>query len=424
MMLALTGCGKKVADEEQIQVDLETYAKDKILSGNEKIVEITIDKRQTDKEQKADTVWSFITTADEYISYQKQVVLTYGLYDKGWILDDVTVNAPNQWIQTPLQGIDESEIVDSLRGQSITVDGDEWLFDNDSIKNVSVKHHDTDLDARSDSVALSLTLDDEVEEAAGELTVNYIFDNGWKRNSMSINEEFVASVKSECALNLANEDLIAEIAGQEFVLKDSEEEGLVWQSEIDMHTVSINSDEISDFTVNEQEQQSKGTQQIYHCECRVNKGCAAFILEIEMPYQYRSGEWALGSIDIISAKCDTLDIIGEWIGTYSGVPYDGDAVLNITDVDEKGNITATYSYTPSVVDRYTEPGSYHVSGTIDMLTLDMYLTAGDWIVEPSRTLSSTKHDVRATLYVDEAMIEGIAHESSIFEVTRSMQTEE
>lgn len=424
MMLTLTGCGKKVADEEQIQADLEAYAKDEILSGNEKIMEITIDKRQTDKEQKIDTVWSFITTADDYISYQKQVVLTYGLYDKGWILDDVTVNASNEWIQTPLQGIDESEIVDSLRGQSITVDGEEWLFDNDNIKNVSVRNHDTDLDARSDSVALGLTVDDEVEEAAGELIVNYIFNNGWKLDSMSVNEEFTASVKPEFALNLSNEDLIAEIAGQEFVLKDPEEEGLVWQAEVDMHTVSINSDEISDFTVNKQEQKSKGIQQIYHCECRVDKGCAIFILEIEMSYQYRSGEWGLGAIDITSVKCDALDIIGEWTGTYTDVPYDGDAVLNITDADENGNIAATYSYTPSAKDKYKEPGSYYVSGTIDMLTLDINLAAGDWIVEPSRALQITKHDVRATLCVDEAEIKGVAHEGNAFEVTRSMQTEE
>ena len=240
-------------------------------------------------------------------------------------------------------------------------------------------------------------MDDEVEEAAGELTINYVFDNGWKFDSMSVNEEFVASVKPETALTVTNEDLIAEISEQNFILEDPEASGFFWQSEKDMHTVSIHNEEISDFVVKEQELLSKGKQQIYHCECTVNKACGTFALEIEMPYWYQSGEWT---------------------GIFNDAPFGGNAVLDILDIDEDGNITAIYSYTPSKEDRYTQPGSYNVFGRIDMLTLDMNLITGDWIEEPSRTLSWTKGDIQATLCVDELTMKGTAQEGNTFEVTR------
>lgn len=414
-ILALTGCAK-TADERQMQTDLED-TQFYFLHEGEKIEELIVEKRQTDKEQKTDTVWCSITTADEYVSYQKEVILTYGLYDKGWSLDDVSVNAFNQWIQTPLQGINENDIVDSLRGKTITVDNDQWLFSHDNIINISVKNHDTDLEARTDIVTINLTVDDVVEEVTGELIVNYVFDNGWKFNTMFINKEFVASVKPEAVLTVANEDLIAEISGQNFILEDPEAGGFVWQAAKDMHTVSISNDEISDFVIKEQELLSKGTQQVYHCECTLNKACAAFTLEIEMPYWYQSGEWISKPIDI-SAKCDTLDIVGEWTGIYKDPPFGGNAVLNISDIDENGNITAIYSYTPSEEDRYGQPGSYNVFGTIDMLTLDMNLTAGDWIDKPSRVFSWTKGDIRATLCVDELAIKGTAQAGNAFEVKR------
>ena len=327
------------------------------------------------------------------------------------------MNAFNQWIQTPLQGINENDIVDSLSGRSITVNDDQWLFSGNNIKNISVKHHDTDLAGRTDMVTVELTVDDEVEEVTGELTVNYVFDNGWKFDAMSINEEFVASVKPEVALTVTNEDLIAEIVGQNFILEDPEAWGFFYQAEKDMHTVSISNDEISDFVIKEQELLAKGTQQIYHCECKVNKACGTFALGIEIPYWYQSGEWILKSIDI-SAKCDTLDIVGEWTGIFKDAPFGGYAVLNITDVDENGNITAVYSYTASEEDRYGQSGSYNVFGTIDMLTLDMDLAAGDWIEEPTKVLSWTKGDIRATLCVDELAIKGTAQEGNAFEVTR------
>lgn len=418
-LLLLTGCSK-VADEKQMQLDLESNTQFDFLEDEEKIEELVIEKRQTDKKQKLDTVWCTITTAKEGISYQKEVILTYGLYDKGWILDDVSVNDFRQWIQTPLEGIAEDNISASLNGQSITIDGEEWNIMTNNIKNISVDKHDTDLDKKTDIVTATLTLEEEVEEANGKLTINYIFDNGWKIDTVSNSEEFITSIKPEAALEITNEDLIAKVSEQSFVLEAPRTDGIVvhWASEEAMHTVTINSSEISNFVINSQESLMKGTRQIYHCQCTLTKPHVVFNLEIEIPWQYHSGEWDIQTINI-TPQCESLDIVGEWTGTCNDAPFGGTAVLNISDVDENGFITAVYSYYPSEEDSYTEPGSYHVSGTINMSSLDMNLIAGEWIDKPARHVYSwTKSDVSGTLCVDEAVIKGTGQNGDPFVITK------
>ena len=89
-VFSLFGCGATAADENQIRQDLESNTKFHFLGTNEQIDTVVIDKRQTDKNQKTDTVWCTIVTNDTAVSCEKGVVLSYGLYDKtGWVLDDV-----------------------------------------------------------------------------------------------------------------------------------------------------------------------------------------------------------------------------------------------------------------------------------------------------------------------------------------------
>ncbi|MCM1127055.1 MAG: hypothetical protein NC429_11355 [Lachnospiraceae bacterium] len=415
VILSLTGCAK-AADEEQMRLDLEADAQFGVAKEGEEIQEIVIEKRQTDKKQKEDTVWCTIKTAKEGILYQKQVILTYGLYDKGWMLDDLMVNDPSQWILTPLEGINEDNVAVSLYGKSVTIDGEEWNITNGQIKNISVSKHETDLANEKDVVTAEVTIEEEVEEAKGELTIEYLFGRGWIINSISVNKDFVTSIKPESALDVTDEDLIAQVSGQSFVLREPDT-SYIWTLEETMHTVTINSNEISYFTIDNQESLSKGTKQIYHCQCSLIKPHVTFKLEIEIPYRYDSGEWDLQSITI-TPQCEKLDIVGEWTGTYTDTPFGGKAVLNITSADENGFITAVYSYYPEERDKYTAPGSYSVSGTINMSTLDMNLIAGDWIEEPSRIrIWNEKLDVVATLCVDEAAVKGTGQGSNPFVVS-------
>ena len=70
VILLLSGCSS-VANEKKIQSDLETDTQFDFLNEGEKIEKLEIEKRQTDKKQKIDTIWCMITTADTEVSYRK-----------------------------------------------------------------------------------------------------------------------------------------------------------------------------------------------------------------------------------------------------------------------------------------------------------------------------------------------------------------
>ena len=95
----ISACGKKVVDEEQIKQELEANAEFQFLKEGEQIEKIVIERRQTEKEQKTDTVWCTVVTNDAEVSCQKNVILSYGLYDKtGWMLDEIEVEPKEKWI--------------------------------------------------------------------------------------------------------------------------------------------------------------------------------------------------------------------------------------------------------------------------------------------------------------------------------------
>ena len=70
--------------EEEIQQDLESFSDKAFLDDGEKIDSLTIEKRDTDKKNKSDLVWCTIVTEKDDVSYEKEVTLSYYLYDGHW----------------------------------------------------------------------------------------------------------------------------------------------------------------------------------------------------------------------------------------------------------------------------------------------------------------------------------------------------
>lgn len=100
--------------------------------------------------------------------------MTYGRYDKdGWILDNISVSKSSEWMKTSLTGINEEDILESLKGQDVSANGERWEILADSIADISIGGHDTNLEEKIDVVTVDLKLDSDVEEAAGQLIINY-----------------------------------------------------------------------------------------------------------------------------------------------------------------------------------------------------------------------------------------------------------
>lgn len=409
----LTGCNSTV-DEKQIQEDLEADSQFDFLKDNEKIEKLVIEKRQTEKEQKVDTIWCTITTADTEISYQKDAVLTYGLYDKGgWILDDISIN---EIIKTPLKGVSEEKISSSLKGQFITINDERWDIGEDNLKSISIDSQNTNLEECIDIVTVSITLDEEVEEASGKLEINYNFDDEWKIDNILEIEEFKTTVKPEKALDVTGENLIDEINGQEFSYGESKTgngNGISFTNYNSQQTITINKSEISDLVIENQISSSKGMCQEFDCRFTLMKQSVVFDIQAQIRYLYDSNNgWGFDSVTILP-EVSSVNIEGDWKGTYVVAGDNGEVVLKITSTDESGNINGIYSWTSS-----KQAGSYYVSGTIDKDTLRLNMTAGEWIDKPSNAMFVTKVDIRAILYADDSEMEGIGHQSASFKVSQ------
>ena len=406
LMTLFTGCSN-VANEKQIKTDLEQYEETNVIKDNEKIEEIAIDKRQTDENKKTDTVWCTITTQDSEISYQKECVLTYNLdKQKKWTLADVDVNDSDEWVKEPLKGIDEEAISLSLNDETVKVDDTEWYIEESEIKKISIDKQDTDIEQKKDTVLVSLTLESPVQKAEGQLEISYHFEDDWEIDSLAEKKSFTAQDIEGTALNATEKSLTEELVQSEIKLDNDES------------NISIEKENISNFKIVNENTEDKGTFKTFECTATITKPTAVFQIEANIGYLYSEEEgWTCQPVTIKSTL-ESLDITGEWKGTYNGAPYSGEAVLNILSLDENGTITATYSYTPETTSDYSQPGSYNVSGKIDFETLHMDLEAGDWIAEPSKTLSVTKANIRANLYVNDSIIEGLGQEGNVFTLKR------
>lgn len=409
----LIGCSSAV-DEKQIQTDLQTNMEFEFLEDGEEIKHLVIEKRQTEKEQKSDTIWCTITTEDAEVSYQKNVVLTYGLYDKGgWMLDDVSVK---ETVRTPLKGIAEENIAASLNNEYIIINDENWEITKENIKSISIDGHDTNLEEKSDTVIASIILDEEVEQASGKIEINYKYDDGWKIDAVSEVEDFVITIKPEKALNLTEEDLTDILSGQTFKYgeqKTNYGNGISFINNNSQQEIVINKNEISNFVIENQTSSSKGTYQMLSCRCTLTKQHVDFDIQAEIQYLYDgSNGWQLENVTILP-EVVSVSIEGEWTGTFVAAGSYGEVVLSITSMDESGNVTGIYSWTSS-----RQAGSYYVSGTIDMETFLLNMTAGEWIDKPSDAIFATKRDINAIFYVDASRLEGIGHESASIKVSQ------
>lgn len=392
-MFVFTGCAK-TADEKQIKTDLEAYTGAAALTEDEKISGVTIDKRQTEKKEKTDTVWCTIQTEDERCSYEKGFILTYTLYDEGgWMLDEVSVSDRREWEIQPLVGADVDEIEASIIGIDVMADNESWHISQNNIKSISIDSQETDLETQKDIVTVTVTIDDLVEEASGQLIISYRFNQGsWVMDSMSGRENFSTAAKPGKELNVTEDNLIAAIDGQ--VFKYSSPAQRYRPQEITIHK-----DAVTDFVIDKQEGSSKGVFRQYICKCTLKKSNASFALTIEIPYYY-TDQWNIQPVSV-AAECTSVDIVGKWTGINM---YGHSCELNIAEVDENGNISGTYR---GSLGKYNgeESYSYYVTGQMDRATLEMTLYAGEMIGEKPFS-SFEPDDITAKINVEDSLISG------------------
>lgn len=393
-VFALSACGPKVANGEQIKQELEENTEFQFLKEDEQIEEVVIEKRQTEKEQKTDTVWCTVVTNDTEVSCQKKVVLSYGLYDKtGWMLDDIEVESKENWIMTPLKGIEESALSTLLSSRVVVINEEEWLITKENLLSAKIDKQQTDLEQKTDQVTIALVLDDKLERAEGKIEVLFSFDQRWKYDSIISKDDFTVSMKEEYALNVSEDDLIAKVIEKELPVGETKQ------------TITVEKEEISDFKINGQKTESKGTQQIYQCSYIINKSHVVLAMETVITYIYRDGDGWNGSVNKTTSKVISTDIEGNWVGTYIDGLRKEKAELHIMEVKDDGTVTATYTFAE---------GSYELSGTWNQENLELWLEAGDWIVKPQKIrIGNDKDKITGEFKVEKDRFEIMAQSNRI-----------
>lgn len=402
IVMLFTGCAK-VASEKQIKTDLEKYEADELFGDDEELKEVVIERRQTDKKRRTDKVWCTVTTQDSEMIYQKELTIMYGLYDKkGWAITSVTVNDPKYWQRQPIAGASDETIRNSLIGEAIQVNGESWTIAENELKELTISDHETDLEGKIDKVSASIMLEGAVERVQGQLKLTYKFDDAWTLYDFTISEEMQFEDINRVALNVTDDMLISKLVENDI--------------ETDNCTITVEKEEISDFAVIEETKGNKGTERNFKCSATVTKPCVTIAIDALFTFSYFGNTWTCQPVDIL-AEVQSVNLIGEWTGTYRDTPFSGTCTLNLTNVDDNGTITGTYSYVPEYIDSYSEPGSYNVSGKIDLRTMKLNLEAGEWIEEPEHPLSYEKQAISATLDFNEDVISGTAHCGDNFEVS-------
>lgn len=104
-IFCLTGCSEKPMSEEEIQAQLQDspgfYPEARL-----RIEDMAITKRQTDTKGKTDIVYVTVDADNDAVTCTLSYILSYVLYNEGWMLEDVERDYTGKWEIAPLEGPD------------------------------------------------------------------------------------------------------------------------------------------------------------------------------------------------------------------------------------------------------------------------------------------------------------------------------
>ena len=124
LLLALTACGEKPLDEQQLQQAVEACEDYAWMEAETTDFEVV--KRQTNKDDKTDTAWVTIKGKTDLFDVTRSYEVHSVLYNDGWKAEDVAAwyNADMPDSAVPLAGLSEEEMRDYV----------EWNMDLDAYR--------------------------------------------------------------------------------------------------------------------------------------------------------------------------------------------------------------------------------------------------------------------------------------------------
>lgn len=396
MLLTLICCVGCSADfsEEQLKEDLTEYENGVLLAEGETIQNVVVveDHRRENKKGEIAALTCTVITEDTQYRYEKKCYLMYEYDDDDgeWDLSGVEMSDEETWTMSPLAGVSENEIVWSMYNANFVANNENWTITDGNVILKSVDQHTTDLENGVDTVKATISIDDTLQQAVGQVTLRYEFDRGWKLVSMDGQNALTVSYKPGKELKVDEAVLLEVVDGQT---------GTFGVENILTQTVTVKKDELTDFSIIHTETSEYGTRTVITCEGTLTKKNVVLKVTIKAHYGYQES-WNFEKVEVIP-QVVSVDAVGTWNGSNV---YGHTCILTITEMDAEGNIKGSY----------TDKGnqgkyafSYKVSGKLDLSTFRLSLAAGD-LISAKPFKSFKPYDITARLVIDEGFITGNA----------------
>ena len=162
----------------------------------------------------------------------------------------------------------EENIPDSIVGEYVTIDGEDWYLGSNA--EFKVQDQKTDLEKGTDRITLGVVITDAVEKASGTIIVNYEFsDRAWKKVSAADQGDFKVEEIPEKVIHVDENTILDYIEGAVIPFGRNEmtyvdpEDTTVSYGFLGGQDVAVSKDDVTEFAVDKQEAKEKGIRITY-----------------------------------------------------------------------------------------------------------------------------------------------------------------
>jgi hypothetical protein len=375
LILTLTACGgdtgsspRALPNEERIQNDLAVNSRGTIPAG-QSIDSLEIVDSETDNDAGVHDVICKIFSNDGEVAYIKYLLVMYQRNaDREWVLASVNTTRSNLWSTSPLAGVRDALVMETIMGAVIRIDDDDWVIDGDSMANVSITSRDTDLERYSDVVVASVKLQSDVLTAEGQMQVEFNYSDGWQPSDFRVHSPFTTSALPHTEFEMTDGELIDTVVRRYNAAATIE------------GFIDITDDDVSNFSLSQITASDKGATQTLTCTFDLDRKVAVHDVTATMVYQYdKVNGWQLQDFSSASTVKSVHMEGTRWVGRgWSHVARSFRSMtIDITEVGEDGSMRATITFPH-------ESFSCTATGFIDKNDLTFSLQFETWIQSPTR----------------------------------------
>ena len=331
---------------------------------------------------KEDELWVhhatvLVNSSDSELAYVKYGALTYQRNEEmEWVLTNMTAERMELWTVSPLTGVKESFIESSVREallwQSVTIDGEDWRIDENTLEEIKVNSQKTSLENRRDTVIVTVVLGSEAKTAEGQIELEFVFnDSAWSLGSHRGNAPFKSIYRPAAVFELTNDQLLNELVRNDAtVLREFN-----WAGQ----TITITRDEISGLKIHDYESSNKGAKRVYNFSFDLDKDIVDFEVDAQVSYSFDSlSGWALGDFTFTAVVTSNALEGTRWTGiTLPWFPDSNQRHVNmeILEVANDGAVRVRISATERTA-------VSTLIGFINFNDLSVKLNFEEWIIRP------------------------------------------